>query len=83
MTFLVNYTFSKTLTDVDSTVGVANGAGAFGAQAERQEGERMSTRWEHCVENGFTGLALNHHSRGQLTTPFFSSPADSRTRLLE
>ena len=31
-TFLTNYTFSKTLTDVDaSTVGVANGAGAFAA----------------------------------------------------
>jgi hypothetical protein len=36
MTFLVNYTFSKTLTDVDSsTVGVANGAGAFGANTIR------------------------------------------------
>jgi len=36
MTFLVNYTFSKTLTDVDSsTVGVANGAGAFGTNTIR------------------------------------------------
>jgi hypothetical protein len=36
MTFLVNYTFSKTLTDVDaSTVGVANGAGSFGANTIR------------------------------------------------
>ncbi len=32
LTFLANYTFSKTLTDVDSsTVGVAIGAGSFGA----------------------------------------------------
>ena len=36
MTFLLNYTFSKTLTDVDSSsVGVANGAGAFGANTIR------------------------------------------------
>lgn len=35
-TFLVNYTFSKTLTDVDSSsVGVANGAGAFAANTIR------------------------------------------------
>ena len=36
MTFLANYTFSKTLTDVDaSTVGVAVGAGSFGANTIR------------------------------------------------
>jgi hypothetical protein len=36
LTFLVNYTFSKTLTDVDSSsVGVANGAGAFGPNTIR------------------------------------------------
>jgi len=36
LTFLVNYTFSKTLTDVDgSTVGVAIGAGSFGANTIR------------------------------------------------
>jgi hypothetical protein len=35
-TFLLNYTFSKTLTDVDSsTVGVAIGAGAFGPNTIR------------------------------------------------
>ena len=36
MTFLMNYTFSKTLTDVDSSsVGVAIGAGSFGANTIR------------------------------------------------
>jgi hypothetical protein len=36
LTFLLNYTFSKTLTDVDaSTVGVALGAGAFGPNTIR------------------------------------------------
>ncbi len=36
MTFLVNYTFSKTLTDLDSsTVGVAIGSGSFGANTIR------------------------------------------------
>ncbi|MFN0165723.1 MAG: carboxypeptidase regulatory-like domain-containing protein [Bryobacteraceae bacterium] len=36
LTFLLNYTFSKTLTDVDgSTVGVAIGAGSFGANTIR------------------------------------------------
>ncbi len=36
LTFLANYTFSKTLTDVDSsTVGVAIGAGAFGPNTIR------------------------------------------------
>jgi len=36
LTFLTNYTFSKTLTDVDSgTVGVAIGAGAFGPNTIR------------------------------------------------
>lgn len=36
LTFLMNYTFSKTLTDVDgSTVGVAIGAGSFGANTIR------------------------------------------------
>jgi hypothetical protein len=36
LTFLMNYTFSKTLTDVDgSTVGIAIGAGAFGANTIR------------------------------------------------
>ena len=36
LTFLVNYTFSKTLTDVDaSSVGVAIGAGSFGANTIR------------------------------------------------
>jgi outer membrane receptor protein involved in Fe transport len=36
LTFLTNYTFSKTLTDVDSsTVGVAIGAGSFGSNTIR------------------------------------------------
>ncbi|MCI0625845.1 MAG: TonB-dependent receptor [Acidobacteria bacterium] len=36
LTFLTNYTFSKTLTDVDfSSVGVAIGAGSFGANTIR------------------------------------------------
>jgi hypothetical protein len=36
LTFLMNYTFSKTLTDVDSsTVGVAIGAGSFGPNTIR------------------------------------------------
>jgi hypothetical protein len=36
LTFLLNYTFSKTLTDVDgSTVGVAIGAGSFGPNTIR------------------------------------------------
>ena len=36
LTFLLNYTFSKTLTDVDSsTVGVAVGAGSFGPNTIR------------------------------------------------
>jgi Carboxypeptidase regulatory-like domain/TonB dependent receptor len=36
LTFLVNYTFSKTLTDVDgSTVGIAIGAGSFAANTIR------------------------------------------------